>query len=73
MIMGIFSKQKLEDTFSYNQIWKIKGSSEGVLLAQDFSLGIDVIMKCLNNRKDANGQNYNFMHKKWIDEDIKTS
>lgn len=45
--------------------------TEGILIAKDFSSGVDTVLKILNSRKDNNGNQYNFSTKTWKDEGIK--
>lgn len=44
--------------------------TEGILLATDFSPGVLNILNTFNNNPDANGNNYNFKTRTWIEEGI---
>jgi len=44
---------------------------EGILIASNFSPGVDVILNLINSMKDQNGDNYNFSKTTWKDEGIK--
>lgn len=44
--------------------------AEGILLASEFSNGIDLIISTFNTMKDARGNNYKFSKKTWADERI---
>lgn len=44
--------------------------TEGILLAPDFSDGVINVINSFNSKVDANGNNYNFKIKTWIQEGI---
>lgn len=44
--------------------------TEGILLAANFSPGVDVIMSLLNSLTDQNGQKYKFSKKTWMEEGV---
>jgi hypothetical protein len=47
-----------------------KTPTEGILIASDFSPGVEVILKVLNSSKDRKGNSYNFSTRTWNDEGI---
>lgn len=44
--------------------------TEGILIASDFSPGVDPVLKILNLMKDQNGNNYKFGKKTWAEEKV---
>lgn len=44
--------------------------AEGILLASDFSPGVDTVLEMLNSRTDRRGCKYNFSKKTWRDEGV---
>lgn len=44
--------------------------TEGILIASDFSAGVNPVLGIMNSRKDNNGNSYNFSTKTWKDEGV---
>ncbi len=68
-------KATIQDLYQLRMYWDgavIDGINpvEGILLASEFSNGIDAIIAMLNATKDANGNKYNFSKKLWTEEGI---
>ena len=44
--------------------------TEGILLASNFSVGVDIIINIINSLVDQNGNNYNLVKKTWDEEGV---
>jgi Histidine kinase-, DNA gyrase B-, and HSP90-like ATPase len=68
-------KATIQDLYQLRMYWDgavVDGinPTEGILLASDFSNGVDAVMSNLNATKDANGNNYHFSKKRWNEEGV---